>query len=987
MPPVLCPLKSSFSLPGAARAALLTAVLLALPSYSFAAEHVGVRGGVHDENNRLVFDWPRNVPYKLDRDGGQVTLTFNAGADLDVATSARKLTRVQGLAAQQQDGKTVVTFNVDPNARVQNFLSGTYVVVDVAGAAAPPVVAAKADKKAEPPKGADNKPSKLEAKLPNGPALIVDTKEAAKPDAASVAVTMSAPLATFEVEGDSLPATLYSRAGETYLIFDHRVKLKAQPPGSGVAAPTVIDGGSYTAYRFSKVETPTLLKHEDNVWKLYQLPANSASLAAEIAPQTQPDYTLGSRMLLSLQEAGQVISFTDPVVGDTLYIVPTGVAQHLLSRRYADFDLLPTWQGVAIRAKNDALVVHRIAEGIELTLPGGMRLSDPRTAAMRQPKTATLPASKPASQQKLILDIDSWSHGDENFLNARRALMQQAVQAAPDARNTPRLDLARFYVARGNGMEGLSILEVIAGDDPSIVARPEFLALRGAAYVLAGEPDLGLDDFTRANVDGYNDIPLWKAVALALQHDDAGAAQQFSTCLGLLAAYPEPFFTRFSLLAVETLLDTGDNDTATKVLNNLAARSNGDAMRLPQVLYLRGVLQSRVGSMSDAEKLWQQATQSDDALASARARLALINLHFATHAIDAKQAALELERLRFAWRGDDIELSVLERLAQMYEVSGDREQALETLDRARRIFPNSTQDADLLAKQQQIFHDMFLGDPAAGATLSPLKMLAAYQHYKALLPADPVQKQAIVGKLVDQMLQMDLLSNAADLLATQVTDEIDPVKKAKLAARMAGIQLLNQDDAGAVKTLDASDNPALPGDVQAERRVLRARALADQSQQAQAVALLADDRTEAAHRLVATAFWQQKDWPHAAAALGDLQGDLIKEQSPATLNAEQAELIYNRALAMSLAGDQAGLSTLAGAFGPAMKHSAQADAFAFLTGSSDMGSAANLAAVQGQAKSVDMFQGVLESYRKQGGDAVAPAEAAPAAAPSPPVQP
>lgn len=998
-----------------ARAALLCALLFSPAVFAAdndldaapvakVAQKISVRGGVHDDANRLVFDWPRNTPYTLSRDGNRVTLTFNANADFDVTRSAQKLTRLGGLSSQQAGGKTIVTFAVDPAAKIQNFLSGTYVVIDVSGAPVDAKAAAepaKPEPKPEPAKPPVKTETKTEvkpevkaaapipaARPPVTPAPLPNIQPAGKIVAAPAASPSIAdgktPLVTLDVTADAMPVALYARAGDTYMVFDKRVKLKPVAAGGSVPVPQLIDGGSFTAYRFPGLEFPVLMRRDDNVWRLFALPANSANTAAEIVPDAQPGYALGSRMVIPLSGKsddananGQVVSFRDPVVGDTLYAVPTAPGQGLQARRYPDFDLLPTWQGVIIRPKNDALVVHRIAEGIELTTPGGVKLSDPRLAAMHQdaqpaakPSQAATKSAAATDDHHLILDLEKWSLPELSQVQALRKLMGQAAQTAaadPDNRNTQRLELARFYLARGDGAEAAALLQVIGTDDPTILNRPEFLAMRGAAYVLADKPDLALTDLTKVSSDPaagtHDDINLWRAAAMALQHDDAAASKLFASTIDLLAAYPEPFLTRFSLLATETMLDTGDTTNATKVMNNLAGRTDGLALRKPQALYLRGVLQSRVGTLTDAEALWNQAAASNDELASARARMALINLHVATKESTLQEATTQLERLRFAWRGDDLELSVLERLAQLYEDAGQHEQALLTLDRARKIFPNSSHDADLQAKQQKIFHDMFLGATPDKA-LSPLKMLAAYNHYKQFLPADPAERQAIAGKLVDQMLQMDLLQNAADMLATQMQDEIDPVKKARFATRIAGIELLNQDNAAAIKMLDASENPPPPADMQAERRLLRARALANQGQAAQAIDLLKDDHSEAARRLVATTAWQAKDWPKAAATLGDLV-PAPAAGSTIMLTPAQADIVMNRALALSLAGDKAGLEALGASFGPSMKDTTQRESFSFLTGNSlDTASAPTLAAIQGQTKSVDLFQGVLENYRK-----------------------
>ncbi|MEQ8806376.1 MAG: hypothetical protein RIE16_11415, partial [Rhodospirillales bacterium] len=49
------------------------------------AVQVNVRAGAHATFTRVVFDWPTKVPYKITKDGGLVTVIFEAAAQIDDA--------------------------------------------------------------------------------------------------------------------------------------------------------------------------------------------------------------------------------------------------------------------------------------------------------------------------------------------------------------------------------------------------------------------------------------------------------------------------------------------------------------------------------------------------------------------------------------------------------------------------------------------------------------------------------------------------------------------------------------------------------------------------------------------------------------------------------------------------------------------------------------------------------------------------------------
>ena len=68
-----------------------------------------------------------------------------------------------------------------------------------------------------------------------------------------------------------------------------------------------------------------------------------------------------------------MVTLSDPDVGDRLQIVPLPVPGNAIpeSHRYADLELLPSYQGVVVRPIADAVTVRPVKEGVELTAAGG----------------------------------------------------------------------------------------------------------------------------------------------------------------------------------------------------------------------------------------------------------------------------------------------------------------------------------------------------------------------------------------------------------------------------------------------------------------------------------------------------------------------------------------------------------------------------------------------------------------------------------------
>ena len=96
------------------------------------SEKVGVRTGQHPDYGRLVFDWTKKVPYKVDRQGNRASISFGRPADINLSrVQSRRAQNVGGAESVVTGAETVVVLNVPSTSRVRHFLSGSKVVFDV----------------------------------------------------------------------------------------------------------------------------------------------------------------------------------------------------------------------------------------------------------------------------------------------------------------------------------------------------------------------------------------------------------------------------------------------------------------------------------------------------------------------------------------------------------------------------------------------------------------------------------------------------------------------------------------------------------------------------------------------------------------------------------------------------------------------------------------------------------------------------------------
>lgn len=973
---------------------------------------VPVRGGIHDSFNRVVFDFKQPADYKIDVQPGLVTLSLSRGVQLQKDRLANRLTRLQIDATAGSTGQ--VRLQVAPDASVKHFMSGNSLVIDVRGAPVLLQPAASNNSVAAVPQ--EKTPPNLEPKPEGKPevksepvavtAPFAAPVPAAVPAAAPVTAVMpaplipAAPLAAPELPAIpvdetprllqqfnpriNVPAAIYARGDFLYVVFDRRLRFDlaqlfdATQPTKVEALPVA----GFSAYKLPLPPTAVpLVRKEETKWQIDvvrapdALSAASEAGAAAVAPSStvtaaeglrlraEPDFSLGARVVIPVRGAGQVLSLLDPAIGDALLLVPTtNVTDHMQrALRYADFEVLPSLQGVVIRPLHDALSVRLVEEGIEISAPQGLRLAPARQANA----DAQAPTLRAARED--VIPLRRWQQPElGRFTDGRQALQLRVIEAIPALRDRARLELARYFVGHGYGVEARGLLAIVAEQNPDLVTRPEFQLLQGVAHVLARDAAAGLKALEATGLSDRDDVRLWRAVALAQQGQFNEASADFAATLLLLETYPEPFFNRFARLAAESFMAAEDDKNAERVLDEMIKRGGTAAANNPAVLYLRGAVQARSGSLEIARKLWQQAAAGTDYLARTRSELALVDLDVAAGTLPVAEAVRRLEGLRFAWRGDALELELLMRLAE-YQLKLEKPlDALETYQRAKTIFPNSPQATKMAEAQQKIFQDIFLG--TGNTRFTPLQLLGMYDRFKDTLPPEAPTTQQIVDRVVSEMLAVDLLPQAITLLRERAASVPDAALRLSTNLRLAAVLLLNQQPTEAQQVLQALDAAALSPEQAQERKLMLARAASDLGQFDVAFGLLADDSSVDAQRLLATSAWRAKDWPRAAAALGNVVPTPADNTSPSTpLSPADGQLVLARAVALALANDRAGLANIANSFGGLMANVPQGQAFALLTRADLTTGAGTLARVREQVANVDLFQGFLENYRKGAG--------------------
>ena len=937
---------------------------------------VRVRVGSRGASDRIVFEWPKKPDYKLAQGDGEVQIAFDQPARIDMARLGRSLPPRLRPATLSDDG-TQLRFALPPGHRVNDSHPGNLVILDVVPGTPPATAPAVAPPPPAPPAAA---PAPVVAAAVV-PAPVADAPPPVlHPPTPPADADQDAPVPTGQVSG-TLGSAAENGLQIRYTLIDDGVSLRfewRQPAAAAIFRrgnavwmvfdrAQKMDFGDFHAANWPVITSIAQVPSRSgtvlrlNVWAGFNPSVRRAGTAWIVELRNQPQRSEApvqgqvrsdgpnASMIFPASDPASPISLIDPDAGDVLVTVPLpqlGQGSDL-GADFPDFRVLPSAQGLVFRPTSDQLAIRAQPSLVELSAPGGLALS---SDADRHAERAGKP------DQNRVFSPADWRGGD-NFTQRRQALMEAISTASTDDKNSARLDLAHFYFANAQGTEALSVLRAIEHDAPGMFDDPTLRALRGASEELANQLDTATADLGDPSLDDSIDGQLWRAVLAADRGQWTDALNAYAKSNNALRNYPEQLRNRLSIKLADALLNAGDRDKAAALAADVLAH-NPTAGESDQAKVVQGRILAIQGDMKQAVALWADVSKSpDSSLARAQAIYAMTLTKLDQKEIERVDAIKALDGLRFVWRGDDFEVRILRKLAQLQIADGDYRSGFRSLRQVLVSYGDNPVSKGVADEMQQYFVDLFLGK--AGDNIGPLKQLALYDEFKELTPAGAPGDE-IIRKLADQLVKVDLLDRAADLLDNQVKTRLTGVDQARVATQLALVRLLDRRPDDAIAALDLPVTGDLPPELVGQRQELRARALAEQGKDPDALKLLTGDEFVDSDRLRVDIYWKTQNW---AAVVPVLKRGL-KLPEAGKIDEDTARTVLKIATAMVLGKDRAGLAALQKQYGAAMDQSALKDDFRVVAGNSSS-TAGDFKSLADRVAQISDLQGFMTTYRQR----------------------
>jgi hypothetical protein len=660
----------------------------------------------------------------------------------------------------------------------------------------------------------------------------------------------------------------------------------------------------------------------------------------------------------------------DPDAGDTLVVVTAfPPARGFVNERdFVEFHVLASAEGVVIDPLADDVKVELAPDKIIVTRPMGLALSTSLQNLLRG-----------SGLRPVMFDSQLWGFDQQGSYTERQSKLVAAAASAPDSKRlAPRLDLARFYVARDMYPEAKGVLDVALADDRAASEQGTATVLRAVTEIMMNRPADALKDLADPSIGDLHDAPLWRALAYAKQGKWGQARDGFKSADAAVATLPVELQRVALKEEMRSAIEVGDFSTASIQLNDFATIGVPHELE-PAMAVLMGRLAEGMGRNEDALAAYQTAADSWDRRAAAQGQLRETLLRYTIGDLKRDDVISQLETLTTIWRGDETEIEALQMLARLYTADGRYRDSFYVMRSALAAHPNSDMTRRIQQEAARTFDALFLA--GKGDSLSAIDALALFYDFRELTPIGR-RGDEMIRRLADRLVAVDLLDQAAELLQYQVDNRLQGAARAQVATRLAVIYLMNRKADRALATLRATRSADLTNEVRNQRLLLEARALSDMSRHDLALEVIGNLDGREVVRLRSDIYWAARRWREAAEQIELLYGERWKDWQP--LNDIERADIVRAELGYALGEDMLGLGRFREKY--AAKMAGTPDAHAFDVVSAPLGtSGTEFTAIAHAAAAVDTLDGFLRDMQARYPDASAlPPDAGPPAPPDSP---
>jgi hypothetical protein len=678
-----------------------------------------------------------------------------------------------------------------------------------------------------------------------------------------------------------LSSAIFLRGNKLWFAVNSRVNEKEIDSRTGVVVTnfsTVQNNGKYTI-GFFEIANPNSYEitstRLDNNIIIKISPYDNSVLSDElfIDRNISKDVSFqGNFVNVSLNEnSGDIITFTDPDVGDKLFIIPEMISAKTGGKSFVDFAILESLSGLVIRKLNDSLNVKvekstlRISSSVYLNI-----LSDANFG------TGVFTGSnlKLDPNSKAILDLSPYSNTPQEFthsLNKINGTIYNTYDSTVKAEEF--LNLSLFLLNNKWYLESKSIIEIVNRYENIISSSYRIKMIVGAIYFMAdafSESSDIINSINLANVPlrDRSEIRFWQKVANFIDAKNANNTEAIEYNIkkivsklverksNFLSSYNEDIITKLSSVVADAAIEINRIDILQNIIS-VISKGKVDLQGKEMLDYLQGYMLFASENYNKALIVFRSCIENGtNRHYYAKCRLHYLNSLYKTGQISDSDYINNLQGLSTIWRGDDLEITILDTLASFYDKNGYVADAIRTWKIIASIDSGSYKSLIATTKASKAFIKYF--NESSG---TKLEKLAFFYEFQDLIPLGD-EGDAIILQTAAFMIDLDLIDQAAKIIEYQIKNRLIGISREYVINNLVKTyNSVNRYELGEKAVELFSTFPLnIVNPVIEERKYLYVESLIGTGQMQEAIALLYNDKGPKADELRAKAFFQLHDW-------------------------------------------------------------------------------------------------------------------------------
>lgn len=491
----------------------------------------------------------------------------------------------------------------------------------------------------------------------------------------------------------------------------------------------------------------------------------------------------------------------------------------------------------------------------------------------------------------------------DDFIALKNELIVQSAHSHPDEGAKALFDLAMMYFSADWYTDAYTIMKVLLQDhseslisDPRAAVLYDFVNLMKGYSTFDDMPKMKLGDSQYSeqhsdevrflqNILPYASLmsdykPLTPDSKLIFSaHTNSPSHEMVEQMVDIfadyeenfLADYPDLLLLRMGVGVMRFALDAASSYTLAdsvmkilrKILADFIAKHGIEALPvqdLGRLRYYHAKIAAQSENLDLAMKNFDTCMSYGDDLLYVECAFAKYNEMLKRNKISKKDYLEKLEEIKWHWRAaDNLEGRLLIAIAQTQLDLGLHSMSMRTWTEIALYLKDKEVVTSALSEISRIFKDFF--SDSNELAVSPVQTVAFYLEFADHLPIG-AEGEAISMKVVDKLISLDLLGDAASLLEYQIKYKMMHTQRERAINTLANVYIALEKPEMAIDLIErvGLDCRGVSNTIFHKRRLAYYKALLNNGQYGDLEKMLQDEKDDVADEIMAHVYWDLKIW-------------------------------------------------------------------------------------------------------------------------------